>query len=92
METASNHDNSNPYAFLIAKAQKISEDYQGLRSNITPQTVAVLGAGAMGMGIASVLAEKASINVNLYDIDVGQFKLAKDIPLITRNNRSIRSN
>ena len=56
METASNHDNSNPYAFLIAKAQKISEDYQGLRSNITPQNVAVLGAGAMGMGIASVLA------------------------------------
>jgi 3-hydroxyacyl-CoA dehydrogenase/enoyl-CoA hydratase/3-hydroxybutyryl-CoA epimerase/enoyl-CoA isomerase len=82
METASNHDNSNPYAFLIAKAQKISEDYQGLRSNITPQNVAVLGAGAMGMGIASVLA-KASINVRLYDIDVGQLNRAKDIPLIT---------
>ena len=64
------------YSGLISKAEKISANVD------IPKTVAVLGAGAMGMGIASVLAEKASINVNLYDIDVGQFKLAKDIPLI----------
>ena len=64
------------YSGLISKAEKISANAY------LPKTVAVLGAGAMGMGIASVLAEKASINVNLYDIDVGQFKLAEDIPLI----------
>ena len=64
------------YSGLISKAEKISANAY------LPKTVAVLGAGAMGMGIASALAEKASINVNLYDIDVGQFKLAKDIPLI----------
>ena len=64
------------YSGLISKAEKISA------SADIPKTVAVLGAGAMGMGIASVLAEKASINVNLYDIDVGQFKLAEDVPLI----------
>ena len=69
-------DNSKFYSGLISKAEKISANAD------IPKTVAVLGAGAMGMGIASVLAEKASINVNLYDIDVGQFKLAKDIPLI----------
>ena len=69
-------DNSKFYSGLISKAEKISANAD------IPKTVAVLGAGAMGMGIASVLAEKASINVNLYDIDVGQFKLAEDIPLI----------
>ena len=69
-------DNSKFYSGLISKAEKISANVD------IPKTVAVLGAGAMGMGIASVLAEKASINVNLYDIDVGQFKLAEDIPLI----------
>ena len=69
-------DNSKFYSGLISKAEKISANAD------IPKTVAVLGAGAMGMGIASVLAEKASINVNLYDIDVGQFNLAEDIPLI----------
>ena len=68
--------NNIEFSGLISKAEKISANTD------IPKTVAVLGAGAMGMGIASVLAEKASINVNLYDIDVGQFKLAKDIPLI----------
>ena len=68
--------NNIEYSGLISKAEKISANTD------IPKTVAVLGAGAMGMGIASVLAEKASINVNLYDIDVGQFKLAEDIPLI----------
>ena len=69
-------DNSKFYSGLISKAEKISANAD------IPKTVAVLGAGAMGMGIASVLAEMESINVNLYDIDVGQFKLAEDIPLI----------
>ena len=68
--------NNIEYSGLISKAEKISANTD------IPKTVAVLGAGAMGMGIAFVLAEKASINVNLYDIDVGQFKLAEDIPLI----------
>ena len=67
---------SDLYSGLIAKAEKFSANTD------IPKTVAVLGAGAMGMGIASALAEKAAINVNLYDIDVGQFKLAEDIPLI----------
>ena len=68
--------NNIEYSGLISKAEKISANTD------IPKTVAVLGAGAMGMGIAFVLAEKASINVNLYYIDVGQFKLAEDIPLI----------
>ena len=67
---------SDLYSGLIAKAEKFSANTD------IPKTVAVLGAGAMGMGIASALAEKAAIIVNLYDIDVGQFKLAEDIPLI----------
>ena len=67
---------SDLYSGLIAKAEKFSANTD------IPKTVAVLGAGAMGMGIASALAEKAAINVNLYDIDVGQFKIAEDIPLI----------
>ena len=67
---------SDLYSGLIAKAEKFSANTD------IPKTVAVLGAGAMGMGIASALAEKAAIYVNLYDIDVGQFKLAEDIPLI----------
>jgi 3-hydroxyacyl-CoA dehydrogenase/enoyl-CoA hydratase/3-hydroxybutyryl-CoA epimerase/enoyl-CoA isomerase len=70
--------------------ENTSEFYSGLISKATmrsantdtPKTVAVLGAGAMGMGIASVLAQRASINVNLYDIDDNQLKLAKGIPLI----------
>ena len=69
-------NDSEFYSSLISKAEKISTNTD------VPKTVAVLGAGAMGMGIAFALADKASINVNLYDIDVGQFKLAKDIPLI----------
>ena len=69
-------NNSEFYSSLISKATMRSANTE------TPKTVAVLGAGAMGMGIAFALANKASINVNLYDIDVGQFKLAKDIPLI----------
>ena len=69
-------NNSEFYSSLISKATMRSANTD------TPKTVAVLGAGAMGMGIAFALAQKASINVNLYDIDVGQFKLAKDIPLI----------
>jgi len=69
-------NNSEFYSSLISKATMRSANTD------TPKTVAVLGAGAMGMGIAFALANKASINVNLYDIDVGQFKLAKDIPLI----------
>ena len=69
-------NNSEFYSSLISKAEKISANTD------TPKTVAVLGAGVMGMGIAFVLANKASINVNLYDIDVDQFKSAKDIPLI----------
>ena len=68
--------NNIEYSGLISKAEKISANTD------IPKTVAVLGAGAMGMGIAFVLAEKASINVNLYDIDVGQYKIAEDIPLI----------
>ena len=69
-------NDSEFYSSLISKATMRSANTD------TPKTVAVLGAGAMGMGIAFALANKASINVNLYDIDVGQFKLAKDIPLI----------
>ena len=69
-------NNSEFYSSLISKATMRSANTD------TPKTVAVLGAGAMGMGIAFALANKASINVNLYDIDVGQFKSAKDIPLI----------
>jgi len=69
-------NSSEFYSSLIAKAEKISANVD------VPKTVAVLGAGAMGMGIAFVLAQKASINVNLYDIDVGQFKMAEDMPLI----------
>ena len=69
-------NNSEFYSSLISKAEKISANTD------TPKTVAVLGAGAMGMGIAFVLAQKASINVNLYDIDASQFKSAKNVPLI----------
>jgi len=69
-------NSSELYSGLISKAEKISANTD------TPKTVAVLGAGAMGMGIAFALANKASIKVNLYDIDVGQFKSAEDIPLI----------
>jgi len=69
-------NDSEFYSSLTSKAMTRSANTD------TPKTVAVLGAGAMGMGIAFVLANKASIKVNLYDIDVGQFKLAKDIPLI----------
>jgi 3-hydroxyacyl-CoA dehydrogenase/enoyl-CoA hydratase/3-hydroxybutyryl-CoA epimerase/enoyl-CoA isomerase len=71
-------------------SKNYSEFYSGLISKATmrsantdtPKTVAVLGAGAMGASIAYVLAQKASINVNLYDIDASQFKSAKDVPLI----------
>ena len=69
-------NSSELYSGLISKAEKISANAD------VPKTVAVLGAGAMGMGIAFALTKKASINVNLYDIDVGQFKSAEDIPLI----------
>jgi 3-hydroxyacyl-CoA dehydrogenase/enoyl-CoA hydratase/3-hydroxybutyryl-CoA epimerase/enoyl-CoA isomerase len=69
-------NNSELYSDLISKAKRISADASA------PRTVAVLGAGAMGMGIAFVLAQKASINVSLYDIDANQFKSAKDVPLI----------
>ena len=64
------------YSSLISKAEKLSAN------TAIPKTVAVLGAGAMGARIAYVLAQKASINVNLYDIDASQFKSAKDVPLI----------
>jgi len=61
-----------PYLPLIDKAEKLSADY------VTPSTVAVLGAGTMGLGIASVLTStRCGIRVNLYDIDEGQLESAK---------------
>ena len=68
-------DNSNnPYSFLIAKAERLSAN------SPTPSTVAVLGAGAMGLGIASALtAERCGISVNLYDIDESQLEVAKEM-------------
>ena len=70
-------ENQNPYSSLISKAEELSAD------SATPKTVAVLGAGAMGKGIACVLAQKASINVNLYDINTEQFKSVESIQLIS---------
>ena len=63
----------NPYLPLIDKAARLSA------KSTTPSTVAVLGAGTMGLGIASVLASRCGMDVNLYDIDIGQLKAAEEI-------------